>query len=412
MDIYKNKYLKYKMKYNNLKNLTQQGGMVCPSDYKLCGLETSNMNLCVKKTDDCNNIKTSGIVNITTKPSEEAIRKGYIHDNLHRNCYLKDGYENIKFDYSFEKSIPITGQFKIATYNIWGLDLNADAKELISIRMPLIAKQILENDIDIVCFQEMSYTTFRILNGLLKDKYNIYEVRTPEQDLYKERKHDVECAVAIKHKLKPKHITVEPLGGNLTYMNSLMIIYFENLTIFNCYLQAGTKYSVGQANLYLHYSRCRLQLLEYILTKLLDSSKCIILGDFNINLNDSGNNFPEIRIIRKIENELGFIDNWKAKNKTDGFTENTDINLMRWNDKFINKKARVDGIFTRGLDIINCKIIGDEQFTFVDKKHDWYIKNFTPNKQLDLLGKVMINGKPRIPIFGSDHFGVLSTLQI
>ncbi len=409
-DIFKDKYIKYKNKYINLKN--QQGGVLCPADYKLCDVNTKNMNLCIKKTDDCEDIKIRGLVNISKPPNEDALRKGYVIDNLHRNCYLKDGYDDIKFEYNFTNDTPIQGEFKIATYNIWGLDLNDNSKELIGIRMPLIAKTINDNSIDIICFQEMSYTTFDVLNNLLKDKYNIYEVRLPTQDLYKERKHDVECAVAIKHKFKPKRIVVEPLGGNLTYMNSLMIIYFENLTIFNCYLQAGTKYSVGQEDLYLHYSRCRFQLLEYIIGKIPKDSNCIILGDFNINLNDSGENFPEIRMIHYIEEKLGFVDNWKAKHKTEGFTENTDINLMRWNDKFIDKKARVDGILSRGLQIIDCKIIGDEDFTFVDKNYEWYIKNFTPNKKLDLLGKIMVDGKPKIPIFGSDHFGVLSTLQI
>ena len=281
---------------------------------------------------------------------------------------------------------------------------------------PLVIKQIEANDIDIICFQEMSYSTFHILNAKLKN-YKLYETRHKIENFKKERYHDVECAVAIKKQYIPKQIIIEPIGGNLTYTNSLMIIYFENLTIFNCYLQAGTKYSLGQEHLYLHYSRCRLQLLEYIISKIDKTTPSIILGDFNIDLNNNKTNFPELRTINKLQKTLNFIDNWTEINKKDkGYTENTDTNIMRWNDKFIEKKTRVDAIFSRGFKIKDCIILGNKNTDYLPitkKEEDMYIANFTPNKPeySSKLKKVLLNNKLVLPIFASDHFGVLSTLS-
>ena len=143
----------------------------------------------------------------------------------------------------------------------------------------------------------------------------------------------------MKNHIIPKTIKMIPLGGNLTYTNSLMIIEFDNFNIYNCYLQAGSKHSIGQEKLYIHYSRCRLQLLEYIMTRLDKITPSILLGDFNINLNDTIDNYPELRGINKLINEYNFIDTWTI-NKNDGYTENTDINIMRWNDKMKDKKSR------------------------------------------------------------------------
>ena len=422
MDIYK-KYLKYKNKYHLLQRryllsikesqIQFGGNNECPDNYKLCGNDTNNLNLCIKNKDDCDSLDTKGITHITDTINPEATRKGYTVDNLHYNCYLKEGYDNIKnIEYVFKKHTPMKKKFKIATYNIWGIDRSNEKKKLIKQRMPLIVKQIEENDLDIVCFQEMSYTTYSILSKKLKN-YKLYETRKKIENFKETRKHDIECAIAIKKQYIPKKIIIEPLGGNLTYTNSLMIIIFDNLTIYNCYLQAGTKYSPGQEKLYLHYSRCRLQLLEYIINKIDKTTPSIILGDFNIDLNNSITNFPELRTINKLKTKLKFIDNWTAKNKTEGYTENTDTNIMRWNDKFMVKKTRVDGIFSRGFIIKDCILIGDKDYIGVkDKEEKEYIINFTPNKDTNKLKRLLINNKKRLPIFASDHYCVASTLEI
>jgi len=389
----------------------------CPKNYKLCSKKTNNLNLCIKKEDNCDSLDIFGKINLTHPVNPEAIRKGYTTDYLHNNCYMKEGFTDAKtIEYNFKNHTPMKNEFKIATYNLWGIDRNQSQKYLIKKRMPLVIKQIEANDIDIICFQEMSYTTFHTLNTKLKN-YKLYETRHKIENFKKDRYHDVECAIAIKKQYIPKKIIIEPIGGNLTYTNSLMIIYFENLTIFNCYLQAGTKYSLGQEHLYLHYSRCRLQLLEYIISKIDKTTPSIILGDFNIDLNNTKTNFPELRTINKLQKILHFIDNWTAINKKDkGYTENTDTNIMRWNDKFIEKKTRVDAIFSRGFDIKDCIILGNKNTDYLPitkKEEDMYIANFTPNKPeySSKLKKVLLNNKLVLPIFASDHFGVLSTLS-
>jgi hypothetical protein len=171
-----------------------------------------------------------------------------------------------------------------------------------------LCKLLQEKLSDYVIFENLTE-----LNYLLKDnkKFDIID-KLPDsttKSSYTSRHHDIECSVAIKKSLKPKRIIIDPLGGNLTYSNSLMIIEFDNLVIFNCYLQAGTKFSPGQDKLYLNYSRCREQLVEYVIEKVkaYNNIPIVILGDFNIDLNDDGTNFPEINIITELKRELGFV---------------------------------------------------------------------------------------------------------
>jgi len=403
-------------KNSNTKNTKKNNSNThkCPKNYKLCGKNTNNLQLCIKKQENCNSLDVFGSIFHKHPINPEAIRKGYSINYLHNNCYMKEGFTDAKtMELNFTMSTPMKNEFSVATYNLWGIDRNQAQKYLIKKRMPLIIKQILDHDIDIICFQEMSYTTFHILNMKLKN-YKLYETRHKIENIKKDRYHDVECAVAIKKQYIPKKIIIEPIGGNLTYTNSLMIIYFENVTLFNCYLQAGTKYSLGQEHLYLHYSRCRLQLLEYIINKIDKDMPSIILGDFNIDLNNNKTNFPELRTIHKIEKILHFVDNWKAIHKKDkGYTENTDTNIMRWNDKFITKKTRVDAIFSRGLTIKDCMLLGNKEedcIGITKSEEKMYIENFTPNKPeySHKLKKVLLNNKMVLPLFGSDHYGVLS----
>ena len=416
MDLYYKKYITYKNKYINLKN--QLGGLLCP-------LNTLNMGLDVDKIEDCNNVNAIGKVNIddmTEQDRNAANEKGYKTEELYFNCYIKEENTGEKEIYKCTGPEKINRDFKIATYNIMGLDISDARIELIKKRMPLIASEIIDNDIDIVCFQEMSYTTYMELSKLLPE-YDIYDyMNEGEHDFLKthDRGHDVECAVAIKRELNPERIIVEPIGGNSKFTNSLLILEFPNLVIFNCYLQPGTKFSPGLSKIYLHYARCRQQLLQYIIDKLpnYNSKPRIILGDFNIDLNSSSEDFPDIQYINKLK-DLGFLDNWEEIIKRVGgkvglgLTEDTDTNIMRWNDKFLEKKTRVDGIFTIGLEIINSKIIGIKSLLIENDSayKNKFIEKFTAaKKNYNHPNLKLIEGK--IPIFASDHYGVMSTLRI
>ena len=59
---------------------------------------------------------------ILTDPiNTAAIRKGYVLDNLHCNCFIKENFETtIEVEYNYTNYTQINGKFKIATYNIWG----------------------------------------------------------------------------------------------------------------------------------------------------------------------------------------------------------------------------------------------------------------------------------------------------
>lgn len=414
------KCLMYKLKYLNLKNSftkSQTGG-----DIIECPRGTVNMSLFVD-SKECNNVKARGEVrldNINQADIELAKGKGYKIENLHHNCYIKEGFMDLKeIVINFNDSLPLdkSRDLTVATYNIMGIDRKPEQIWLIEKRMPLIAKTINKNNIDIVCFQEMSYNSYIRLVDLLP-KYNIYEVINTKmfplekkEEFYKGRGHNIECTVAIKKGMKPSKIIIEPLGGNIDYTNSLMIIEFPNLILYNCYIQAGTKFSPGLNDMYIHFCRCRQQLLKYIMNKLDNTKPNIILGDFNIDLNDTmGVNFPEIKYIDELKS-MGFNDNWTATNKGNGYTENTDTNLMRWNDKFIEKKTRVDGIFTRGIVPINCILIGDKEYLKVSSEDKMmFMREFTKTKGKNEIEKLKYK-EDHLPIFASDHFGVMSTLR-
>ena len=147
------------------------------------------------------------------------------------------------------------------------------------------------------------------------------------------------------------------------------------------------------------------------MSKLNNTKPNIILGDFNIDLNDTmGVNFPEIKYIDELKS-MGFNDNWTATNRSNGYTENTDINLMRWNDKFIEKKTRVDGIFTRGIVPVNCILIGDKEYLKVSSEDKMmFMREFTKTKGKNEIEKLKYK-EDHLPIFASDHFGVMSTLR-
>ena len=69
--------------------------------------------------------------------------------------------------------------------------------------------------------------------------------------------------------------------------------------------------------------------------------------------------------------------------KNNGFTENTDINTMRWNLKFQEKKVRFDGILYRSNKIypIFCKIVGKKSVPLNKEMTQLFIKNFVSVKK-------------------------------
>lgn len=102
---YKQKYLKYKNKYLTLKQLGGEISYECPPDYIKCDKNTKNYELCVHSDEEhiCNDedyddtkvkVPQINLQKLTPKEREDyereelnAIRKGYISDNLTKNKY-------------------------------------------------------------------------------------------------------------------------------------------------------------------------------------------------------------------------------------------------------------------------------------------------------------------------------------
>jgi len=106
-----------------------------------------------------------------------------------------------------------------------------------------------------------------------------------------------------------------------------------------------------------------------------------------------------------------------------GYTENTDINLMRWNLKFEKKIFRIDGIFHSGnsqkikiktnkIKLIGNKPIGNIPIYISKKIQEDFIKYRVPggNSELSKKKLKLIDGE--IKLFPSDHFGVIAELEI
>jgi exonuclease III len=301
-----------------------------------CPTNTKNFGLCVKDRNICNADQylntdvdlpklqpgaTEDEIEQIKKDEAMGAKKGYMETFLTNSCYVQRS-EPIIYNYDFQ----VKKNFTIATINAMGIYRgNSDVLELMKLRMEMLAEEIAERDIDIICFQEMSSVAFDLLyTKNLRKKYQFFY----ENNLDLEgRNKDIE--VFILSKFPVKRVTIYPLEGNLSYTNSLGVYEFDNLIVINSYLQAGSKNSLGQKYKYINYSRCRSQQLYFIksITDSFEGKPCVILGDFNFDLNGTVEEWPEKAKLR----ELGFIDSWTGGNNPSGLTEDTDKNTMRWN---------------------------------------------------------------------------------
>jgi hypothetical protein len=244
---------------------------------------------------------------------------------------------------------------------------------------------------------------------------SIYQFSNP-QVLGEIKQDDVTNFIISKYNpIKTKFVK---LKGNLFYPNSLGIYEFDNLVVFNLYLQAGSVSSLGQKYKWKHYSRCRIHELIFISTIIKDYTKpFIILGDFNFDLNDiNGLIFPEIKYLNDLMKKNNCVDSFKYINPTlPGFTEDTDINSLRWNDKFEIKKYRYDAILSNNkLEPIESKLFADipkilDSQENINAYVNVFVKDKIDNPKLKYIGP---NNNKQYELFVSDHFGVLSKFKI
>lgn len=341
------------------------------------------------------------------------IRKsfGYIDDHLYTNCTKK----KLDLKIIFDKHDLIPNKFKIMTYNIWGLvrgtgEKQDFVKQTMKLRMEKIRDIIIDDEPDIVCIQEMTNTSFEYLKDL-KNKYKCCIEPNINSELNKcKRNRDVE--VFIFSKYYPKMMKLYSINGNLGYDNCFMIIEFDNLIIFNCYLQSGSKYSPGHhdnSDSIKQYSRCRAQQINIIKNHIKRYNKpIIVVGDFNTHLGGKINEWPELDILHKCKLK----DTWIELKKTEeGYTEDTDINNMRWNIKFIHKKVRFDGILYKckrakhNIKPTDVKLLGTMPI-ILDNNMTELFKKYFINEIVNDTSEIRYQLDGKLALWPSDHFAI------
>ena len=263
---------------------------------------------------------------------------------------------------------PMGTHFSICSWNVFGLLKYTEhfMKWSIWKRITKVIETIIEQDLDLICLQEISTPVFQLLHEQLHDRYFFYEPTINTEQTQHTYHRNLE--VLFLTRKKPKSFINYRLGGNLGYSNNLCVLEFPDLVVLGCYLQAGSKHSMGQENNWFHYSRCRQEQLEVVRRESMryPQKAQIILGDFNFHLDGNPTEWPETQQLGKLKS-LGFIDSYRSLfPDQSGWTEDTDRNYFRYNSKFLEKRFRYDGILSKGLRPIDSIILGTEQIDLTD----------------------------------------------
>lgn len=339
---------------------------------------------------------------------------GYVDSYLTKSCKIIEVLYSKKYNTTF--IFNSSNVINVCTWNIWGLTkYNKSFLEWsIPKRMDLLIENIIKYDIDILCLQEVSNEIYYYLYSKLNDIMDFYEEGLDIEKNKSNRNRNLENIFIVKKKYIPIEYVNYSIGGNLGYNNVISVLRFNNAIFYNIYLQAGSKHSVGQEKVAHHYSRCRSEQLT-ILDELIrsyynekgDSSQNIfVLGDFNFNLDGTIDDWPELNNLIEIKAEYNLSDeNYKYLN-----SEDTTINFMRYNMKFIDKIFRYDTILS------TCKtrdnmLIGQEEIFLDDKQTENTLK-YLIYKYDDNKDKVKYNKYKKLSLWISDHFGIYGKYYI
>jgi exonuclease III len=441
---YKSKYLKYKKKYlqliggaklnsglfgnkytkneyyNTTPYIQNKFPFYCPNDKPfLCNTLTPNYGLCKRNLLDCRSYTGENeypIYDINEKRLA-ALEFGKIFNYDLYKFNDKDCSKliiNSENSYSFD----VPRQFKIMTYNCWWslkkktgrTEEDEFHREFFEIRIKEIAKIINESNADIVCLQEVGIPTFEILLPLLHNNYP-FSYETPfrcDEDDSGSRGRTLETICFSKY--PASNFKLFSVQGNLNYNNSMLMLEYNNLIIFNVYLQAGTRNSPGQKDLWFNYSRCRyneyMAIGKYIKENNI-TKPIIVLGDFNTNLNGNMTEWPELRAFKQLKLQDAWLTTY---DNTSGYTEDTSINYMRWNVKFEEKIYRIDGIFYSKNKFItnNINILGNEPINIDDNLQEQFKKFRIPNRENS---EYLIRKNDVLQLWPSDHFAVIADLE-
>jgi exonuclease III len=389
----------------------------CPENAPiLCSVKSAARGLCVKHPKECH-LRTAKKrpVPLPSVKNERGAAFGYTEEDIGSSCYFSE--DTLKMDYHKEyddgETVPDT--FSCLSYNIWGLAKDTKLQKLFSMRQTILEETIRNTQADILCLQEMSVFAY----DKLKDFIGTYKFASevPFTATVKDRNRSVD--VYLLSKYKPSAVSVYGLKGVLNYENSLMVVEYPNLVVFNLYNQAGSKYSPGQEHKWIHYSRCRYDILKTmydIFTKRYKRKNCILCGDFNFDLDGPITDWPEKAMIERFIRN-GFVDTYRAVypdiKKYPGYTEDTRINFMRYNQKLIEKQVRYDAIYYRAVKkaaaIKSSKLIGLEAKCLNREDSQWFIDTMAGSKE-DLRG--CEESPSYMSIHPSDHFGVLTKFGV
>jgi hypothetical protein len=137
----------------------------------------------------------------------------------------------------------------------------------------------------------------------------------------------------------------------------------------------------------------------------------VVLGDFNTNLSATFEEAPELRAFKLLGLEDAWLNKYSDRKNNPGYTEDTDVNHMRWNVKLEKKQKRIDGIFhTKNVLKTNeIVVLGKEPVKGVpDELMDKFKTYRIPPKATDADIK-FIDGKTMF--WPSDHFAVVANLE-
>jgi hypothetical protein len=412
-----------KKEYENLdRDFKQKNPYYCPDDYPyLCTINSDFFGLCKENIDDCENKNTKSALPIIDIHSDDKSAKygkerGYIESDLMNFC--GDMKIDIEETYDIDERHKMPNDVVIMTLNLMGIlrDIGDEKGkwkyEFMKKRMQLVIDDVLRYQPDIICFQEMSSYTYQLLKSQLHDIYPyMYESNLeekPGEERRKERGRDIETTIFSKY--SAKKMTTYGLSGNLGYTDSMTKLQFDNFDIYDCYLQAGSKYSMGQEHKWYNYTRCRLQQIKFLQQLILESNRnAVVVGDFNFDLNGSVENWPEHRFIKFLH------DSWNELHPdiTD-YSEDSDTNDLRWNSNFQRKKFRYDGILYFGNIIPqSTEIIAKNYYVLSEDESKKFVTYMT-SKGLTEPELLRYHDKESkfIRLFPSDHYGIIAKFKV
>lgn len=394
---------------------------LCPEEIPyLCTSKTESFGLCRKTPDDCRirSIRYSDVENITSKNAKNtsANQYGYHQNNITDFC----GTFKEEYSVQYEQNQNLPQTFKVLTWNIWGMNKHKESgdkvlllSELMMLRMEQIVREIIRTDPDVIIIQEMSYEALGLIRGFMR-RYNLKTYKGFGQNFSTYSPNKIETEIGrdletyVFAKYTPRRIIQYNLSGNLGYSTPITCLEYDDVCIIGCYLQAGSKHSPGQSGVWFHYSRCRSEQVRAI-SKIIDENykdkTTVLCGDFNMDLDGDRKEWPETVAIK----DMNMIDSWRSahpdKNTDPGYTEDTYINHMRWNQKFMEKRYRYDGIlFKNGakrLNVVDSVLIGTKSYPLEDDMYSEFMR---------VLSNRTSSEKPRSKTYHpSDHFGVMTT---